>query len=858
VGLSSWGFEPVAPGRLRITAALALYRRRLRRRRWIQDLLAVLGIAAGVALLYATQVASTSLSGPVKRLNAGIVGAGQLQILARGGTTIPEDTYNKVIALPGVQRAAPILQVPGNLIGQQGQADVTFNGADPRIVRLRGSLLRGFSSSDAAKQQTVIVPAPVAQRVGLLFGDDANLELGGRRVVVPSAVAGARQLGELVKTSVVLVPLHYLQQLAGVGHNVSRILVEADPGKIGQVRKELAALDVGGADVRPSSYETRLFDNATAPTTEASAVFSVLSALVGWLFAICALLVTASDRGKLVIQQRRQGFPPSATVTTLLVEATAIGVLGVAAGLAAGELVSRHGFRSDVGFLSGAFAMGDVRIVTWQSVAIAVAGGLIAAIVGVLAPVRELVAEAVFPRHAARIPGARGRRARASTPAIAGAAALLAAIVITIAAPQLVVIGLVLMAGAVAGLLPLVLGQAIELLRRVNRRGSRSSAALELALHQLVAQRWRPRALAIATTGAIAVFGAMSLQGARANLQDGLTNMSRQINAPADVWVTAAGAGSSIGTTSFAQRDLRRIAAVPGVARVTPQPAALLDIADERAWLIGAPAGVPPQITPTQVLQGNAARANAQVAAGGWALVSQDLAHRLGVHIGDRFTLPGPHPLAMRVAAITTNLGWSSGAIVIGARDFARAWPAPTAIAAYLVQAARDHTPDEVRRAVAAALGRRSGLMVETGTERAARQGRVAAKGLERLSEIATLTLVAAVLAMSAAMIGMLWQHRPIVGGQKFLGLTTGLVWRALLIESATLFGVGVLFGGLFGLLGQVLCTQGVAAVTGFPVVHGLRLDVAAATVGTVLAASLLAVVVPGYLVARSLPSARE
>ena len=52
MGLSSWGFEPAAPGRLRVTAALALYRRRLRRRRWIQDLLAVLGIAAGVVCFW--------------------------------------------------------------------------------------------------------------------------------------------------------------------------------------------------------------------------------------------------------------------------------------------------------------------------------------------------------------------------------------------------------------------------------------------------------------------------------------------------------------------------------------------------------------------------------------------------------------------------------------------------------------------------------------------------------------------------------------------------------------------------------------------------------------------------------------
>jgi putative ABC transport system permease protein len=232
------------------------------------------------------------------------------------------------------------------------------------------------------------------------------------------------------------------------------------------------------------------------------------------------------------------------------------------------------------------------------------------------------------------------------------------------------------------------------------------------------------------------------------------------------------------------------------------------------------------------------------------------LADDLGLRVGQRFTLATPRPIDVRVAAITTNLGWSSGAIVLGADDFARAWGG-SAIAAYQFQLRPGISPRDGRREVAAALGPRSALRVETGIQRGDRQRAISRAGLARLREITTVTLIAAILAMGAAMTGLLWQHRPLVRRLKVHGPPTAFIWRMLLIETGVLFGLGALAGGLFGLVGQVLGTRGVQAVTGFPAVEILRLDVAATTIALVVGASLLVVAVPGYLVARARPSWR-
>ena len=847
--------EPITPKRPRVGSLLLLYLARLRRR-WLAEAMAVLGIGAGVALLYAAGVASKSLSAPVRSLNQGIVGNSQLELMARGGTTMPESTYDQVMAIDGVRRAAPVLEVPGNITGPKGDRGVLFFGSDPRIVRLRGNLLQGFTSADAARQEATVITEPTADAIGVRFGDDIRVEMAGRRLTVPAVVAGKKQIGPLTETSISLLPLRYLQRLTKSGASVTRILVEADPHQIDAVRRQLRALAASiRVDVRPSDFDSRAFANAAKPTDQATLAFSVLSALVGWLFAACALLVTTADRRKTLAQQRALGVRPRSRLFTMLVDAAIVGAVGVVVGLAAGELLSRAGFSSDVSFLSGAFPVGDQRIVTWQSVAIAAAGGMIAATIGVLAPLHDVVT-AALPRWARQARSSRPIGAAGAPFLTIGLVCLAVALAIAVFAPTAVMAGLALLGISLVLCLPAILAFAVSALERWNRRGPWSWNTTELALQQLKTRSWRPRALAIATTGAVAVFGATALQGARVNLQAGLDDLTTGLTETTDVWAAPRGAGSSIGTARFEPTAARALAAEPDVARVDLYRAGLLDLGEQRAWVIGQPKAVAHPIPPHQVREGDERRATRALRdSSGWVAVSRQLADKLRLRVGQSLDLPSPRPVRLRVAAITTNLGWSSGALVINANDFERAWGSG-AVAAYQVRL-RPGTPAAVgRMQVEAVVG--SALKVETGRERGDHQRGITRAGLARLRQITTVTLVVAVLAMAAAMVGLLWQHRPMVSHMKAHGVRSTMMWRMLLIETGVLFGTGALAGGMFGLLGQVLGTDGVQAVTGFPAQGDLRLDVAATTVGVVVAASLLVVALPGWLIARVRPSWRS
>jgi putative ABC transport system permease protein len=839
--------------RLSVGGLVALYVVRVRRR-WIQELLAILGIASGVALLYATQVASTSLSQPVKAIMKGLVGQSQLEVVGRGGALLPEDIYERLIVVPGVRHAAPVLQLPGNVVGPDGEAPVTIMGADPRIVRLRGSLLRGFTSAEAAQQEAVALPGPVARRIGIETGDDFRVQLAGRSIVQPAVVAGRRELGPLVGTSIALAPLSYLQRLGGTGHKVSLVLIEAAPGQLGAARSRLERALGGAAVVRPAKYESTLFDEAAKPTTQASTVFSLVSALVGWLFAVCALLITAGDRRKLAVQQREQGYPPSTTLATLTVDVLVVGLVGTLVGLAAGEILSRTGFSTDISYLSGAFPIGDERLVTWRSVALAAGGGMLAAALGILVPVRDFVLVR-RPGRFRSMTTSPEPRPRALRQGVIGVACLAVA-ALSATAPSMVVVTLALIAAGLVLVLPVVVVGICAVIEWGNARLG-SAASVELALQQLRARRWRARTLAIVTTGAVAVFGASTLEGARQNLKGGLTDVVEGLADASPVWTTARGAGDVYGTASFAPADLRRLRAASGIGAVELYRSGLLDVAGHRAWVLGVPRGAADPVPAHQLLEGDRRAATAALHRGGAVALSRAVADALHLGIGDVATLPTLHPRPLRVVGITTNLGWSSGAIVMAADDFVRAWGGGQT-AAYFTRPADGVSEAQAATQTRKVLAADPALRVETAQQRVDRQLRAALAGLQRLQEIAQLTLLVAVLAMTVTMVALLWQHRAFAAALKVHGPRAGLIWRTLIVESAVLFMGGTLVGAAFALPGQLVATRGLEALTGFPVMQGVQVGTTAVAVGLVAGASLLSVLVPGYVVSRVRPTWRK
>jgi putative ABC transport system permease protein len=211
--------------------------------------------------------------------------------------------------------------------------------------------------------------------------------------------------------------------------------------------------------------------------------------------------------------------------------------------------------------------------------------------------------------------------------------------------------------------------------------------------------------------------------------------------------------------------------------------------------------------------------------------------------------LPTAVPRSFRVAALSTNIGWAPGAIVMNAADYAAVSGSPDA-SALNIRVAPGVPVHRVAGEIRSVLGDSGGLAVQSAAAHAAEQNSLSRQGLERLTDIATLILIVAVLAMAAAIGNMLWQRRPRLAKLKLEGFPRGELWLTTLLESVLLLGVGCVTGALFGLCGQQLLDRALASVINFPVVHSVAVSAALLSLGIVTATAMAITAVPGYLAA--------
>jgi putative ABC transport system permease protein len=847
-----------------------LYAVRLRARGvLVQELFAVLGIAVGVGLLFASQVAIASFGGSVAQLTSGVSGHARYQLEARSAAGFGERVLGEVQALPGVRTAVPVLEAQIGLVGPAGKRAVYLLATDPRYVHLTGTLLRHLTPGELAGARTILLPAPLAAAIRAKQLQVINVQVGAHLVpTLLGAVLKPSGIGPLIHSQVAIAPLRYAQSLTGMQGRLSRVFVQVRPGQSAEVLRGMRRLAGGHLNVEPANFDTTLFDEAALPINQSVSVFAAICALVGFMFAYCAVLLSAHLRRRLLSELRMLGAPPRQIVKVLLFDTAALGVCGALLGLAIGDLLSVLLFNASPEFLSIAFPVDPQRIVTWQSVVLAVVAGLLAAAIGVFMPlwdasghVRTRPAAPGTPRvrpfrrlrmldrprrsHRSEVPYDRPHSLRGGTRA-AGIVSLAVTTFIVLAAPGSSVIAIVTLVLAALLLLPPLIDAGIGAFERLQWRLGSPAAAL--AVVELRSPAARTRILAIAATAAVAVVGGAMIQGSRSNLQAGLTGSFHTISSVADLWVSPATGDNLFATIPFHEIPLAPLRRLPGVRAVSVYRASFLNVGDRRVFVEAPPGTAARPLSPIQLSEGNLALADARLRVGGWVVLSAALASEHHVQIGQRFTLPTPHPVTLRVAALSTNMGWPAGAVIVNPTDYVAGW-GNAEPSSYNVMLALGASPGRVAAEVRRALAHMgyTGLAVQT--EHLHEQLEIANgnRGLARLAEMALLVLLAGVLASASTMGAGIWQRRRALARLKVQGLARGLLWRSLAWESTVVLGLGCLVGAAFGIYGQLLVSHALLTVTGFPVVISLTLPTALESFAVVALAASTIVALLGY-----------
>lgn len=814
----------------------------------IQEAFAILGIAIGVALLFASQIASTSLTNSVAQLNTQFVGSAQVQLEARGPEGVSERLLSEVERQPGVQVALPVLDKQVNVIGRTGERSVYLIGVNPQQVRASGPLLRRFSARQLAGQRAIALPTLLANEIGVGPLQTAKLQFGARYVeTLVGTTLGQSEIGELVHSPVAVAPIGYAQRIANARGRINLVFVRYEPARANVAHAALKRLaGQWNVNLVPGTFDSQLFSVAVAPESRSESLFSGISALVGFMFALNAMLITVPSRRALIEDIRPQGASRWDTAKILLFDALVIGGIACVVGLVLGNFLSIAVFHGTPNYLAVAFPIGNNRVVTWQCFALAIGAGMAAAIIGVFWPLREILTRTLRPVSESIESGPAWTAARV----VVGLTCLAFTLAVLLFDTKAALIGNIVLVAALVVLMPLLFDALVRLFERLSKLLDGVGSAL--AVTELQTAQTRVRSLAIAATAAVAVFGVVEFQGIQTNLESGLNKASKDIDAAADLWVLPGGRLNVQPTTPFSPTavSMAALARVPGVAQLSVFRGSFLDWGNRRLWVLAPSSSLSHPIPSTQVLSGDPTLAAERVRKGGWAVLSQALAEEHHLHVGQAFTLPAPRPLRLRVAGLTTNLGWAPGALILSAGAYAEAWNsrAPTA---YAIQTDSGADVAAVRARIRQVMAAVPGLVVETSAERDRRRFAIARQGLSRMTQIRLLVLIAAILAVIGSMGAMIWQRRDLIAFIKVQGYKEGTLRRWLLCEAGILLADGCLIGAAFGLYAQLLGSRFLATVTGFPIVFNVEVFAAITSFALVSVIALVAVALPGYLVVR-------
>jgi putative ABC transport system permease protein len=837
---------------MRLSALWYLYRRRLRAHA-VQELLAAVGIASAVALVLAALVAEGSIAGSTREIVKAVVGPATLQLRARDGDGFPEGTLQQIERISGVAQAARLLERSATVVAPSGRrVSVDLAGTDASLAVLDG--LAHTLPLTALSNGAIALSKASAQTLRTSAGKDVTVMLRGRAMrLTLAAVLGDEAVHALAHALVAVMPLAQMQKLTGLDGRVSRILVQPKRGQDANVRRGLEAVAGGRLSVAPADQDVTLVRQALRPSDQASTLFAVIGALLGFLFAFNAMLLTAPERRQAIADLRLNGSPRGAIVQMVAFQAACLAIAASLPGLVAGYALSRWVFHQSTGYLAEAFPLSPTTVVGAGPVAIALGIGVLATFLASTVPLLDLrhgrTRDAVY-RERGGAGQALGRATQLRLFAGAAALAALASVLFALA-PSAALLATAALALATVLALPLVFASVLAIARRASRHYPKL-VSVAIALASLRATTLR--SLALAATGAVALFGSVALGGARTNLLDGIGGFAHSYAADAQVWVGEPGDNQAVNDFR-AEEAASRIAAVPGVALVRAFQGSFLVIGNRRVWVIARPDGGERSVLADQVVQGDYPTAQARLRQGGWVVASKEVAEQGHADIGGTLQLPTPSgPRRYRVAALSTNLAWPPGVIFMNSRDYAHAWGSAAA-SALAVDVAPGAGAQGVAAAIGRALGPASGLEVATARTREARIKALASEGLGQLGEVSMMLLVAAVLAMAAALASSINQRRVALAGLRLSGARPRRLRRILLLEASVMLGAGCLTGAVAGLYGQVVIDGYLRHVTGFPVASAARAARPLGVFAIVLAAALALAAIPGWMASRVPPA---
>ncbi len=538
-------------------------------RRPLHTGLMVLGVALGVAVVIAIDLANTSARRGFARSTEAVTGRATHQVVG-GPSGVPQEVYRRIRVEAGVRRSTPVVEgyavaldldrQPLHVLGLDALSDAPFRDhlgggslAEPGIARI------------FVDPRAVVVGSALAARYGLRIGSPLRLRVQDRiETLEVAGIAHASNADEAAALeSVAILDVGAAQRLFRLGDRLSRIDLIAGESELARVAPVLPE----GTRLAPATEQASTVGQMTEAFSLNLTALSLLALVVGMFLIYNTVTFSVVQRRAVIGTLRLLGATGGQVFALVLLETAAASAAGTALGIGLGWVLGQGAVRLVTQTINDLYYVLSVTGAPLTAATVAKAAGLGLG-AGVLSAVpAALEAARVEPVEALRRSGFEDR-ARRAIPGVAAAGALLAgaggllllasgrSLLASFAGLFAIVLGLALVAplatvAAMALATPLAGRLAGTLGRLATRTVIRSVSRTGVAV----------AALSVAVAVTIGV--GLMIQSFRATVANWLDLTLR-----ADVFVGAPSAGGTRAFPTLSPDVPAKVAAVPGVAWV--------------------------------------------------------------------------------------------------------------------------------------------------------------------------------------------------------------------------------------------------------------------------------------------------
>ena len=752
----------------------------------------VLGVALGVAVVVAIDLANASAGRAFALSTEAVTGRTTHQIVG-SSAGIPQEVFRQIRVEWRLRDSAPVVEGVG-LAPALADQPVRILGIDAvSEAAFRDSLGGAGTRADLGALYTtpggVLIGPGLAAQGGLNPGDVLTLTIAAREVALP--VVGVLQPGADASASafdgIALMDVGQAQALLGLGDRLTRIdliLTEAEA-------ETLAAKLPAGVRLVSASSQRESTQELTAAFQLNLTALSLLALVVGMFLIYNTIMFSVVQRRQVLGILRQLGVTEPQMAGLILFEALLVALAGGLLGLGLGWVLGQGAVRLVTQTINDLYFVVTVRDTTLEPLTAlkGLGAGVLASLVAAAAPAWE--AATVPPITMSRRSAFESRAARLIGPlagvglalAALGTIVLLAfkALVLSLGAMFLIVIGLALMVPALTQLLLRVLARPLARLGPIGRLAPRTVSSAISRTSIAIA------ALMVAVSVTIGV--AVMIASFRSTLINWL-----ELTLVADLYVTAPSAGGASGGTALPDGVVDAVRGLQGVASIATIRTVQVEGAVGRVNLIVADSQERRSVALYRTASGDPDSIWAAVQDGA-VMVTEPYANRFGVSVGDVVSLQtdrGPHDFP--IAAVYYDYGTESGRVLISRAVYERFFDdrAISGLAVYARSGVElEALAGDVRRALA-------GTALQVSINRELRDSALTVfdRTFAITDALRLLAVVVAFIGVLSALMALQLERARELATLRALGLADGQLWQLSLLET----GLMGLAAGLFAL----------------------------------------------------------